>query len=85
VISSSCCSSPTAEAWFVQATMMGGVAADRIDAAPPLVPRQPFHTGVGGLRPVAMERTLEFLEGEATAVIGPFEKPCDTGGRPHGG
>jgi hypothetical protein len=42
----------------------------------------PVHAGVGGLRPVAMERTLEIIDQEL-AIVGhdaPF--PCDTRGNP---
>jgi hypothetical protein len=72
-----------AEAWFVQATMMGGVAL--VVTSTLLVLsflNQPFHRGVGGLRPVAMERTLETLEGIGTEVVGHFRIPCDANGVP---
>jgi hypothetical protein len=43
---------------------------------------RPFHEGVGGLRPVAMERTLA-LVGEELAVTGfEVDPPCDTRGNP---
>jgi hypothetical protein len=42
---------------------------------------QPFQEGVGGLRPVAMERTLEVMESlEDVAIQG--EPPCDASGKP---
>lgn len=72
-----------AEAWFVQATMMGGVALV-ITSTLLLLSYldQPFHNGVGGLRPVAMERTLAALEGVGTEVVGRFPIPCDANGVP---
>lgn len=43
---------------------------------------QPFHTGVGGLKPVAMERSLRQID-EALSTIGVrLELPCDALGRP---
>ena len=42
----------------------------------------PFHGGYGGLRPVAMERTLEIIEQEL-AIAGQDEPlPCDAEGNP---
>jgi hypothetical protein len=42
----------------------------------------PFHTDVGGLRPVAMERTLRIVD-EALAAIGSEVRiPCDAVGNP---
>ncbi len=71
---------------FVQATMMGGVA---IVISSTLLLLwfldNPYHGGLGGLRPVAMERTLALLEGEATRIVGPFPTPCDAQGTPRGG
>jgi hypothetical protein len=43
----------------------------------------PYHEGVGGLRPVAMERTLEIMQ-EELAVIGRVTLPCDAVGAPRG-
>ena len=40
----------------------------------------PFHGGVGGLQPVAMERTLEILEGERRIVGDETPLPCDERG-----
>jgi len=40
----------------------------------------PFHGGVGGLRPVAMERTLELLEQERRIVDDERSLPCDASG-----
>ena len=44
----------------------------------------PHHSGVGGLRPVAMERTLALLDTEASAVGGIGPLPCDANGAPRG-
>ena len=41
----------------------------------------PFHPGFGGLRPSAMERTLEIVDQELK-VIGRDTLPCDVNGRP---
>jgi hypothetical protein len=64
---------------FVQATMMGGVAV--LVASLLLLLwflDNPYHGGVGSLRPVAMERTLALLEREASA--GGIQLPCDRAG-----
>jgi hypothetical protein len=74
------------ERWFVQATMMGGVAV--VISSTLLLLwflDNPYHSGLGGLRPVAMERTLALLEGEATTIVGPFAKPCDAEGTSRAG
>jgi hypothetical protein len=72
-----------AEAWFVQATMMGGVVLV-ISSTMLLLGflDQPFRQGVGGLRPVAMERTLSTLDGVGAQAAGRFRVPCDATGVP---
>jgi Protein of unknown function (DUF4239) len=40
----------------------------------------PFHTGVGGLRPVAMERTLRIIDQALRATDRDVRVPCDSGG-----
>jgi hypothetical protein len=40
----------------------------------------PFHPGVGGLRPVAMERTLKILDQELDVAGGDVRPPCDAAG-----
>jgi Protein of unknown function (DUF4239) len=40
----------------------------------------PFHSGFGGVRPVAMERTLDILEEEAQIAGETGALPCDDGG-----
>jgi hypothetical protein len=42
----------------------------------------PFHDGVGGVRPVAMERTLRIIDEALQAVGGRVELPCDANGTP---
>jgi hypothetical protein len=42
----------------------------------------PFHTGVGGLRPVAMERTLRIIDQALGATGKNVTIPCDTQGNP---
>jgi hypothetical protein len=64
----------------VQATMMGGVAVVVSSLLLLLwFLDNPYHGGVGALRPVAMERTLELLQEEAS-VVGGVELPCDEAG-----
>jgi hypothetical protein len=70
-----------AEARFVQATMMGGVALVISSTLLLLVfLDQPFRGGVGGLRPVAMERTLRILDDVGVQAVGKFRVPCDASG-----
>jgi hypothetical protein len=42
----------------------------------------PFHAGIGGLRPVAMERTLKIMDQELAGVGRHVQPPCDTEGNP---
>jgi hypothetical protein len=42
----------------------------------------PFHTGVGGVRPVAMERTLRIVDEALGAVSARVDLPCDASGSP---
>jgi hypothetical protein len=42
----------------------------------------PFHDGLGGLRPVAMERTLEIIDQELSIVGQDAVAPCDSSGNP---
>src|SRR6476469_3880282 len=37
----------------------------------------PFHKGIGGLRPVAMERTLQIVDQEIDGGVGSLQLPCD--------
>ena len=64
----------------VQATMMGGVAV--VISLTLLLLwflDNPYHAGLGGLRPVAMERTLGFFE-QVAPVVGDYPLPCDSEG-----
>ena len=75
----------SAERAFVQATMMGGVAV--VISSTLLLLwflDNPYHAGVGGLRPVAMERAIRILDQQA-AVGGKLTIPCDERGTPRGG
>jgi hypothetical protein len=65
----------------VQAMMIGSVTA--ITVATLLLINaldNPFHTGVGGLRPVAMERTLELLEVQLAHLGQRAPLPCSEDG-----
>ena len=42
----------------------------------------PFHDGIGGLRPVAMERTLEIIDQELQIAGQDAPPPCDALGNP---
>jgi hypothetical protein len=69
---------------LVQATMMGGVAI-LVSSLMLLLwfLDNPYHEGVGGLRPVAMDGTLKLLQEEAS-IVGRVEAPCDAAGSPSG-
>ena len=43
---------------------------------------KPFQTGIGGLRPVAMERTLRIAQDAFTAIGAEVRIPCDAQGEP---
>jgi hypothetical protein len=43
---------------------------------------EPFHQGVGGLQPVAMDRSLKLIDGVLDVVGSPDRIPCDRLGRP---
>ena len=42
----------------------------------------PFHKGVGGVRPAAMERTLRIVDESLQAIGVRLELPCDAQGNP---
>ena len=44
----------------------------------------PFHEGIGGVRPVAMERTLRIIDQALQVVGGRVQLPCDANGAPAG-
>ncbi|WP_328998397.1 hypothetical protein OHA18_28540 [Kribbella sp. NBC_00709] len=43
---------------------------------------QPFHEGFGGLRPVAMQRTLQIIDEELVVANQNVSPPCDARGNP---
>jgi hypothetical protein len=69
------------EHWLAQGAMMGGAAV--IVTATLLLLLfldNPYTNGPGGLRPVAMQRTLGILATETAAVGTPIPVPCDANG-----
>jgi hypothetical protein len=67
---------------FVQATMMGAVAVVITSTLLLLwFLDNPFHDGVGGLRPTAMERTLEIVD-QGQIVSDQIQLPCHSDGTP---
>jgi hypothetical protein len=76
----------SAEGVGVQATMMGGVAIVITSTLLLLwFLDHPYHSGVGSLRPVAMERTADILKQEAAAIGQQLTIPCDERGAPRRG
>jgi hypothetical protein len=71
------------EGLFTQALLMGSVTAVITTMLLLLgFLDNPFHTGVGGLKPIAMERSLRVLD-EALGTVAPnTSPPCDDQGRP---
>src|SRR5215207_3172466 len=69
------------ESAITQAVLMGSVATV-ITAMLLLIQflDSPFQDGVGGVRPVAMERTLRIVEEALQAVSGRVQLPCDAQG-----
>jgi hypothetical protein len=66
---------------IVQATMMGSVAVVITSTLLLLwFLNNPYHSGVGGLRPFAMERTAARLERDTGIAAGRFRIPCDARG-----
>jgi hypothetical protein len=66
-----------------QAVLMGSVASVVVTML--LLIRfldSPFHEGVGGVRPVAMDRTIRLIASELGAVDLRVAPPCDAVGRP---
>jgi hypothetical protein len=71
------------EGAVTQAVLMGSVAT--VIVAMLLLIRfldNPFQKGVGGVRPVAMERTLRIVDDSLQAVDGRVQLPCDARGNP---
>jgi hypothetical protein len=66
---------------LVQGMMMGTVVAVVVSLLLLLqVLDNPFHTGVGGLRPDAMRRTLLVIDQELTPAQRELPLPCDARG-----
>jgi hypothetical protein len=71
------------EGAITQAVLMGSVAT--VIVAMVLLIRfldSPFHEGVGGIRPVAMERTLRIIDEALRAVDERVPVPCNANGSP---
>jgi len=71
------------EGALTQAVLMGSVAT--VIVAMLLLIRfldSPFHEGVGGVRPVAMERALDIIDQALSAANGRVPLPCDANGNP---
>jgi len=71
----------SAERAVVQALLMGTVVSVIVSTL--LVVQflnNPFHRGIGGLRPVAMERALSIIDQEVTAAGHTIHAPCDARG-----
>jgi len=76
----------SAERAVVQATMMGGVAIVITSTLLLLVfLDRPYHSGPGGLRPVAMERTIHIFDRQAAAFGQKLTIPCNERGTRSGG
>ena len=69
---------------IVQAALMGSVVALIVSMLLLLqFLNNPFHAGAGGLRPVAMERSLKIINAElADSGRDNLVFPCDAQGRP---
>jgi ABC-type multidrug transport system fused ATPase/permease subunit len=75
----------SAERAIVQATMMGGVAVVITSTLLLLVfLDHPYQSGVGGLRPVAMERALAQIQQESSFSQERIIIPCDSRGTANG-
>jgi succinate dehydrogenase/fumarate reductase cytochrome b subunit len=66
---------------IVQAAIMGTVVAVFVSILLLLqVLNHPFHDGIGGLRPVAMERTLKIIDQKLSPAERRLPVPCDARG-----
>src|SRR5437764_2113449 len=66
----------------VQALLMGSVVAVMVSTLLLLqFLNNPFHPGIGGLRPVAMQRSLKIIDQELKAAGRTIQAPCDAAGR----
>jgi hypothetical protein len=70
-----------AEGPVTQAMLMGGVTAVLTILLLLLASLdRPFHGGIGGLKPVAMERSLDIIDQALTAIDSKVVPPCDANG-----
>ena len=73
----------SAERAVVQALLMGSVVAVMVSTLLLLqFLNNPFHPGLGGLRPVAMERAEKIIDQELAAAGRTIQVPCDAAGNP---
>ncbi len=71
------------EGRLVQAMLMGSVVAVMVSMLLLLqFLNHPFHGGIGGLKPVAMERTITIMDEEFHAAGITIDPPCDAEGNP---
>ena len=71
----------SAEGAVTQAVLMGSIAAVVVSMLLLIsFLDSPFHEGVGGVRPVAMERTLAIMDEQLRIVNRRAELPCDAQG-----
>jgi hypothetical protein len=66
---------------IVQALLMGSVVSVIVSTLLLLqFLNNPFHPGIGGLRPVAMQRALKIIDQELSAAGRTIQAPCDASG-----
>ncbi len=69
------------EGRVTQSMLMGGVVAVMTVLLLLLASfNHPFHSGVGGLQPTAMERSLDLINRALAATDGAVKVPCDVNG-----
>jgi hypothetical protein len=73
----------SAERWYAQAALMFSIISTIVATMLLIgVLNSPFRSGAGGLKPVAMERTLRILREDRALVGDRRPLPCDAGGTP---
>jgi hypothetical protein len=65
---------------WVQALFMGSVVAVIVTLLLLRFLDEPFHGGIGGLKPVAMERTERLIDQQLAVIGGDVTIPCDDAG-----
>jgi succinate dehydrogenase/fumarate reductase cytochrome b subunit len=71
------------EAAVTQALLMGAVTSVIVTLLLLLsFLDSPFHSGLGGVRPVAMERTMRVIDSVLPSIAPDVAPPCDAAGRP---